>query len=81
MIAALELFASLLCIVAFSDQWPEDAAGGILLAGITDNRGNSFIANRLMSSRFPLVVILAELCMQMRKKGDGAQPRLGAARS
>ena len=60
-IAALELFASLLCIRLFGDEWPADAKGGLTLAGLTDNRGNAYIVNRLMSSKFPLVVILAEL--------------------
>ena len=38
------------------------------VSGITDNRGNSFVLSRLMTTKFPLVVILAELAMQLRQQ-------------
>ncbi len=58
-IASVELFASLICIMVFSSAWPADAAGNMVLTGVTDNRGNTFAISRLMSSKFPLVVVLA----------------------
>ena len=64
-IASLELFATLLCIVAFGDQWPRGAGGSIMLRGITDNQGNQAVMSRLMTSKFPLVVILVELAAQL----------------
>ena len=65
-IAALELFATVLSIVAFSGRWPKCATGSIALSGATDNGGNSFVVTRMMTSKFPLVVVLAELAFQLR---------------
>ena len=67
-IASLELFATLVCIVSFGDAWPSGATGEIRLQGITDNQGNSFAVKKLMSSKFPLVVILAEVAAQLRQR-------------
>ena len=67
-IAALELFGTLVAIMAFSDRWPKCAKGMIALSGLTDNCGNSYVVSRLMSSRFPLVVILAELACQLQAR-------------
>jgi len=68
-IASLEMFAALLCIVAFGDGWPSGATGGVALQGITDNLGNTLAVARLMTSKFPLVVILAEPSAQLRRRG------------
>ena len=65
-IAALELFATLLTFVVFSPRWPTSSRGSIGLTGLTDNLGNSFAVARLMTSKFPSVVILAELAEQLR---------------
>ena len=67
-IASLELFATLLCIVTFGDAWPKGACGEVLLQGITDNLGNTFAVSKLMTSKFPLVVILAEVAAQLRSR-------------
>jgi hypothetical protein len=67
-IASLELFATLLCIVTFGDAWPEGARGEVVLQGITDNLGNTFAVSKLMSSKFSLVVILAEVAAQLRSR-------------
>ena len=67
-IAALELFGTLLCVVAFSGAWPASAAGRVRLTGTTDNLGNSWILARLMSTKFPMLVILGELAVQLRKR-------------
>ena len=70
-IAALELFGSLLCIILFGDSWPAGAGGTLQLEGLTDNLGNSFVLSRLMSSKFPLVAILAETAVQLRERSMG----------
>ena len=67
-IASLALFATLLCVVLFGGSWPTGAAGAVRLQGLTDNLGNTFALTRLMSSKFPLVVILAELSAQMQAR-------------
>ena len=66
-IAALELFGTLLCIMAFGGTWRRSSTGVVRIAGVTDNRGNAQALPRLMSSKFPLVVILAEMAAQMRE--------------
>ena len=38
------------------------------LSGITDNLGNTFILTRMMTGKFPAVVILAELSAQLRRQ-------------
>ena len=38
------------------------------MQGLTDNLGNTFAMTKLMSSKFPLVVILAELAAQVRAR-------------
>ena len=67
-IASLELFATLLCVVLFGGSWPTGAAGTVRLQGLTDNLGNTFALTRLMSSKFPLVVILAERAAQLQSR-------------
>ena len=54
--------------MAFGNAWPAGAEGTIVLQGITDNAGNTFAATRLMTSKFPRVVILAELVAQLRQR-------------
>jgi len=72
-IAALELFATLLCVILFGDAWPAGASGEVRLQGITDNAGNSFVVTRLMTTKFPLVMVLAEVAAQLRKRGVALQ--------
>ena len=67
-IAALELFASLVSLMVFAQGLPDDAGAELQLSGLTDNSGNTFALARLMSSKFPLVVILAEVAAQLRKR-------------
>ena len=67
-IAALELFGTLLCILAFSGGWPSSSKGRVVLAGSTDNQGNSWLLSRLMTSKFPLLVVLGELAVQLRSR-------------
>jgi hypothetical protein len=68
LIASLELFATLMSVIAFADRWPRSAKGRVQLTGITDNAGNTFTVSKMMTSKFPLVVILAELAMQLQAR-------------
>ena len=67
-IAALELFASLVSLMVFGDALEEDTRGVLHLTGLTDNAGNVSALARLMTSKFPLVVILTELSAQLQAK-------------
>ena len=57
--AALELYATLVAVRVFSDRWPRHAAGSVAVTGTTDNGGDPHVLSRLMSSKFPRVVVLA----------------------
>jgi hypothetical protein len=67
-IAALELYGTLLCVLAFSDRWPSSSSGRVKLAGTTDNLGNSWILSRLMSTKFPMLLVLGELAVLLRDR-------------
>ena len=67
-IAALEFFATLLCIVVFGDRL-QGQRGVVGLSGLTENLGNTFVLAKMMSSKFPLVVILTEVAAQLRARG------------
>ena len=68
-IAALELFASLLCVRHFVDDLPPRSHSTMQLSGLTDNKGNSCIVTKLMSTKFPLFIILMELAHELDQKG------------
>ena len=68
-IAALELYGTLISIMAFSGEWPRSSSGRITISASTDNAGNAQVLSRLMSSKFPLVVVLAELSAQIKARG------------
>ena len=65
-IAALELLATIVAVMLFSDAWNKEDQGTIYGAGLTDNRGNSFVLSKLLSTKFPLTVLLIELSEQLR---------------
>lgn len=67
-IAALELYATLMCVAVFGDAWRGAQVGRMAVSGVTDNQGNSFVLSRLMCSKFPLLVVLAELSEQLRDR-------------
>ena len=76
-IAALELYATLVSYVVFSPNWPAATRGAVLLSGTTDNLGNTFILSRMMTSKFPALVILTELAARLRQ--DNAELQLAWA--
>lgn len=65
-IAALGLHTTLVCVLAFSDAWRGAQIGGMAVPGVTDDQGNGFVISRLLCSKFPLLVVLAELSEQLR---------------
>ena len=67
-IAALELFASLVSFMLFVPEEEVDGRGTVALTGMTDNLGNVSALSRLMSSKFPLVLVLAEFAAQLRHR-------------
>ena len=44
-----------------------EGGGSVVISGFTDNAGNEAVLNRLMTSKFPLVVILTELAEQFQQ--------------
>ena len=67
-IAGLELLATLFCVEAFGD----DGGPGrplITLTGTTDNRGNSHVVARLLTTTFPLSAVLMQLAHTLSRKG------------
>ena len=69
-IASLELFATLICVILFVPRSEEKHCHGVItLSGQTDNSGNTYVVNKLMSTKFPLNVILMELTEQLDARG------------
>ena len=64
-IAALEALGVLLALVAFTGREAKHQDATITVGGMTDNRGNSYVLNRLMTTKFPLCVVIMELAVQM----------------
>ena len=69
-IAAIELLASLLGLMYLV---PEGEAAGessavLTLSCGTDNQGNSFLLDRMLTTKYPLGIVLMELAHQMRKR-------------
>ena len=67
-IAALELLATLLCVILFDNPGDPAAEGTLLMSGGTDNQGNGFVVDRLMSTKFPLNIVLMELSAQLAER-------------
>ena len=65
-IATLELLGTLLCLMLFKDRISEGRTGSISIAGGTDNAGNTFAMNKLMSTKWPLTVLLIEMAEFLR---------------
>jgi hypothetical protein len=65
-IAALELLATMVAIVLFD---PDESRGGLrgcTLTASTDNKGNSYIINKLSSTKWPITALLIEASEQLR---------------
>jgi hypothetical protein len=66
-IASLELLATLCCLLAF-DVDASSSGSNICGAG-TDNLGNRFVVSKLMTTKFPLVIVLMEIAAVLQSKG------------
>ena len=70
-IAALELLGALVGLMVLmpvdSTPTPEFGASVTISCG-TDNQGNSFLLDKMMTTAFPLGVVLMELSHQMRRR-------------
>jgi hypothetical protein len=64
-IAASELLASLFCILAFIPIDQARREGEMVLTGITDNKGNSFIVSKLLTTKWPVAPVLMETASQL----------------
>ena len=77
-IASLELLASLAAVVVFGV--PVQMRGRIHCSAGTDNKGNSHVVARLLTTRFPLAAFLMELAMHLQMVGANLElywlPRL-----
>jgi hypothetical protein len=60
-IAALELFATLLCLLLFGAAAPVGGALSLALHCVTDNQGNEALIAKNMTTKFPLYLILLEI--------------------
>ena len=71
-IAALELLGALFAFMLFKEgaAWLQGSAY-LSLTGYTDNSGNTFLLDRLMTSKYPLVVILIEVAEQLAAENVG----------
>ena len=70
-IASLELLAVLVAVMVFVPHLPPGAVGHAdfgCSAG-TDNKGNTSVVQKYMSTKFPLCVILMELSSQLAERG------------
>ena len=68
-ISALELFATLLCVMLFNEESSTINRAVMILPGITDNRGNESLLVKHMTSKYPLYIVLLELVEQLQRRG------------
>ena len=64
-IASLEMFATILCVVLFVEPKPINATMLMTMSGVTDNEGNEALIVKNMTSKFPLYLMLIELAEQL----------------
>ena len=70
-IASLELLGTLVGLVVLvpeGEGYRGETAGSITLSCGTDNAGNSYLLDRMLTTKYPLAVILMELAHQMRSR-------------
>ena len=65
-IAALELLATLVCILVFGPSESHTTGAQIALTASGDNQSNGFTLDRLSSTKYPLYLVLMELSEQLR---------------
>jgi hypothetical protein len=70
-IAALELLATIVAVIYFGKKGT--IKGCTTIRGGTDNKANTFVATKLLSTKFPLTILVMELIAQLRVKGCQVQ--------
>jgi hypothetical protein len=68
-IAALELLASTLCLIAFGDRIPLRSGEIQVVVGSTDNQGNEGLVRREATTKYPLSLIHMEMASQLKARG------------
>ncbi len=63
-IAALEAYGALLSLIAFAPLLPADSKARLRLPGFTDNASNTFSLARLMTTKYPLLIVIMEIAIQ-----------------
>jgi hypothetical protein len=66
-IASIELFTTLVAAMVFRQPDSEGLLELSVMDGETDNKGNAYVVAKLMTTKYPLNIILMELAMQLRK--------------
>ncbi|CAE7897806.1 unnamed protein product [Symbiodinium microadriaticum] len=66
-IASLEFLAALAAVVVF--DVPEASKCSFRRSVATDNKGNSHVVSRLLTTKFPLNAFLMELGIQLQRRG------------
>ena len=66
-IAALELMATLVSLMVFLPE-EEQVQGFAKVTGLGDNSGNRYCVAKMMTSKFPLNIVLMELSEQLEKR-------------
>ena len=57
----------LLALLAFAGEDTQNCDATVVIGGLTDNRGNSYVLNRPMTTKFPLCAVVMELAAQMER--------------
>ena len=71
-VATLELLAVLVAMIVLVEVPPSSGdvrIGTLGLTAGTDNRGNSYLLERCMTTKYPLCVVLMETASQMQQRG------------
>jgi hypothetical protein len=64
-IATIEMLASLICIHCFARPKETPYSGRIVVTGVTDNLGNSYIVRKGMSTKCPVAPVLMQLVKEL----------------
>ena len=69
-ISSLELMAVLVAVIFFGgDSKKFGSRGSMRISGTTDNLGNCYVLQRLLSCKFPLSIVVMELACQLERLG------------
>ena len=68
-VASLEALAVLVAVITLTEPVAGgNVLGSVLLPLLTDNRGNSFALTRLMSTKYPLCLLVMELAVALEER-------------